>query len=175
MSISPTSRDCNRYRLYIDAFVEQFAGVQWFPLRTVMIVCLVAMTSYLSAKVGLAMVVPPHNISPLWLTNALLFAVLFLVPRRVWPTLIIIAYACVSLLNLQSGNTILSTGWFALANMGEVLFAALGVSYVFKGVPRLNSAKALAQYGMLAVVLPPVASAFIGAFAGGEGSYWLKW
>ena len=78
-------------------------------------------------------------------------------------------------LNLQSGNTIISTGWFALANMGEVLFAALAVSYVFKGVPRLNSPKTLAQYGMFVVILPSFVSAFIGALAGGEGDYWLKW
>jgi PAS domain S-box-containing protein len=59
--------------------------------------------------------------------------------------------------------------------MGEVLFAALAVSYVFKGVPRLNSPKTLAQYGMFVVILPSFVSAFIGALAGGEGDYWLKW
>ena len=175
MSISPTSRDCNKLRLRIDAFSERVIGDQDFTLRTLVIVCLGVTLSYLSAKVGLALVVPPHNISLFWFTNALLFAVLLLVPRRVWPMLIVTAYAGVSVLNLQSGNTIISTGWFALANMGEVLFAALAVSYVFKGVPRLNSPKTLAQYGMFVVILPSFVSAFIGALAGGEGDYWLKW
>ena len=175
MSISRTSRDCNKLRLRIDAFSERVIGDQDFTLRTLFIVCLGVTLSYLSAKVGLALVVPPHNISLFWFTNALLFAVLLLVPRRVWPMLIVTAYAGVSVLNLQSGNTIISTGWFALANMGEVLFAALAVSYVFNGVPRLNSPKTLAQYGMFVVILPSFVSAFIGALAGGEGDYWLKW
>jgi PAS domain S-box-containing protein len=175
MSISPTSRDCNKLRLRIDAFSERVIGDQDFTLRTLGIVCLGVTLSYLSAKVGLALVVPPHNISLFWFTNALLFAVLLLVPRRVWPMLIVTAYAGVSVLNLQSGNTIISTGWFALANMGELLFAAFAVSYVFKGVPRLNSPKTLAQYGMFVVILPSFVSAFIGALAGGEGDYWLKW
>ena len=73
MSISRTSRDCNKLRLRIDAFSERVIGDQDFTLRTLVIVCLGVTLSYLSAKVGLALVVPPHNISLFWFTNALLF------------------------------------------------------------------------------------------------------
>src|SRR5271169_4662665 len=95
------------------------------PFHTAILVCLVATLSYLSTALGLTMIVPPHNISPLWPTNALLLVVLLAVPRRVWPILIATAYVVVALLDLHSGDSIAVTFWLLLANAIEVLIAAL--------------------------------------------------
>jgi PAS domain S-box-containing protein len=65
--------------------------------------------------------------------------------------------------------------WLVLGNAVEVIVAALGVSYFFKNVPRLNSAKALAKYSLFAALLAPVAGAFIGALATTPEHYWLHW
>jgi PAS domain S-box-containing protein len=145
------------------------------PFHTFVLACFVATLSCLSTALGLTMIVPPHNISPLWPTNALLLVVLLAVPRRVWPILIATAYVVVALLDLHSGDSIAVTFWLLLANAIEVLIAALMVSYFFKNVPRFNSAKALAQYSLFAVIVPPFVGAFVGAFAGTRGSYWLHW
>ena len=53
----------------------------------------------------------------------------------------------------------------------EILVAALGVSYVFGGVPRLNSVKVLAKYSFFAIVLAPISVASIAepALSPGEG------
>jgi PAS domain S-box-containing protein len=145
------------------------------PFHTLVLACFVAMLSYLSTALGLTMIVPPQNISPLWPTNAVLLVVLLAVPRRVWPILIATACVVVALLDLRSGDSIAVTFWLVLANATEVLIAALAISYFFKNVPRFNSAKALAQYSLFAVILPPFVGAFVGAFAGTRGSYWLHW
>jgi hypothetical protein len=50
----------------------------------------------------------------------------------------------------------------------------LCVSYSFDGVPRLNSAKALAKYAFFAVILAPRAGALVGALAI-SGDYWIGW
>jgi PAS domain S-box-containing protein len=143
--------------------------------RTVILVCLVGTLSYVATRLGLTVLIPPNDISPLWPTNALVLAVLLLAPRRAWLVLIATAYAIVAILDLQSGDTIGSTVWLITGNLLEVLIAALAVSYFFKGVPRINSAKALAQYSLFAVVPASCAAAFVGAFAGASGGYWLHW
>jgi signal transduction histidine kinase len=100
--------------------------------------------------------------------------VLLLVPRRIWPILIPVAFAAFVLYDLQVGVPIRSTVWLILADTVEVLIAALCVSYSFDGVPRLNSVKALAKYAFFAVILAPCAGAFVGALAI-SGDYWISW
>jgi PAS domain S-box-containing protein len=146
------------------------------PFHTVVLVCLVATLSYVSTALGLLTRIDPTiNIAPLWPTNALLLVVLLAVPRRVWPILIVTAYVVVALLDLQSGDSIASTFWLVLANVIEVLIAALGVSYFFKNVPGINSTKTLAQYSLFAVILAPFVGAFVAGPAGAQGNYWLHW
>ena len=145
-----------------------------FPFHTVVLVFLVATLSYFSTLLGSGMAVPPHNVSPLWPTNAIVLVVLLAVPRRLWPILIATAYLVVGFHDVR-GTPIALTVWLVLGNAVEVLVAALGVSYFFKNVPRLNSAKALAKYSLFAALLAPVAGAFIGALATTREHYWLHW
>jgi PAS domain S-box-containing protein len=113
-------------------------------------------------------------LSPLWPGCVLLVSVLLLVPRRTWPVLIAAAFAAFILYDLRNGVPIRSIAWLILADTVEVLTAALCLSYSFDGVPQLNSVRALAKYSIFAVILAPVAGAFVGALAF-RGEYWMNW
>jgi len=74
---------------------------------------------------------------PLWPGCAILVGVLLLVPRKISITGLI------------------------LADTMEVLTAALDISYSFRGLPSLNSLKALARYSFSAVIVAPVSAASV--------------
>jgi len=58
----------------------------------------------------------PQTVWPLWPTNALLVAVLALVPRRIWPILIPTSFASIALFDLQEGLPLGSIAWFIAAD-----------------------------------------------------------
>src|SRR5262245_6859082 len=53
---------------------------------------LVAVICYVSTALGFANKVPPHNISALWPTNAILVAILVVTPTRDWWAYVVAAY-----------------------------------------------------------------------------------
>jgi PAS domain S-box-containing protein len=144
------------------------------PLQILVWVSLVAVLSYLAAKLGGTVVMRPHVDWPLWPGNVLLVSALLLVPRRIWPILMAAAFGAFALYDLQSGISPHSTALLILSDFVEVLTAAWGLSYAFGGVPRLDSVRALAKYACIAVVLAPFTAAFFGALAS-SGSYWTSW
>jgi PAS domain S-box-containing protein len=144
------------------------------PFNTVILACFVAALSYLAARLGGVLTLHPQTLCPLWPACALLVSILLLVPRRIWLVLILAAFAAFVVYDLQTGLTVGSAIWLILADTVEVLIAALGVSYSFDSVPRLTSVKALAKYSFFAVILAPVAGAFVGAVAL-NGDYWINW
>lgn len=144
------------------------------PLRVASWMTLVAVLSYLAAKLGGAVEMRPQVDWPLWLGNVLLVSVLLLVPRRIWAILIGAALAAFTLYDLQSGATIQSTALLVVSDLVEVLIAALGLSYAFGEVPKLDSLKSLGKYAFFAVFLAPFIAAFVGAFAS-SGNYWTSW
>jgi PAS domain S-box-containing protein len=144
------------------------------PFHTLILVCLVAILSYLVAKLGGALVLRPQMVWPLWPGCALLVAVLLVVPRKIWPMIIVAGFAGFVLYDLRAGLALRGTALLILSDTVEVLIAAFGVSYFFDGVPRLNSIKALARYSFVAVILAPLSAAFMGAVALG-GTYWITW
>src|SRR5579872_2749684 len=131
------------------------------PLHTVVLACLVAVLSYLCAQLGGALVLRPEMVWPIWPGCAFLVAVLLLVPRKVWPIVMAAGLAGFVLYDLQAGLTLRSTSFLILADTVEVLIAAVGVSYCFGGVVRLNSVKSLAEYSVFAVLLAPITIAFV--------------
>ncbi len=145
------------------------------PFRMAVLVLSVVALSYLSTLLGSGMAVPPHNISPLWPTNAVILVVLLAVPRRVWAVVIVAAYVVVGIVNVLHGVSISLSRWLVLGNVVEILVAAIGVSYFFEGMPRLKGPKVLAQYLLVAAIFAPFTGAFLGALAANEGSYWLHW
>jgi PAS domain S-box-containing protein len=134
----------------------------------------VAALSYLSARLGGALIIRPQMVSPLWLGNVLLVSMLLLVQRRIWPLLFVAGLAGFFLYDLQAGAPIRAILWLLLSNAVEVLTAALCLSYSFDGVPRLNSVKALAKYSFYAVFLAPFVGAFLGALSN-RSNYWAGW
>jgi PAS domain S-box-containing protein len=150
------------------------APVESSPFYTAMLASLVAVLSYLAARLGGALTLHPQTLCPLWPACALLVSILLLVPRKIWPVLVAAAFAAFVVYDLQGGLSIGSTLWLILADTVEVLIAALCVSYSFDGVPRLNSVQALARYSFFAVILAPFAGAFVGAVAL-NGDYWINW
>ena len=150
------------------------AANRYPPQRLAVLACLVAVLSYLVAKLGGALIVRPQMVSPLWLGNVLLASMLLLVPRRIWPVLLAAGLSGFFFYDLQAGEPIRSIVWFILSTAVEVLTAVLCLSFSFDGVPRLNSASALAKYSFYAVFLAPFAGAFFGAFST-SSHYWASW
>src|SRR5215472_6230058 len=144
------------------------------PLYTGILVCLVAVLSYFTAKLGGALMLRPEMVWPLWPGCAFLVAVLLVVPRRIWPALMAAGLAGFVLYDIQTDLTLRSILLLILSDIIEVLVVALGVSYSFTGIPRLNSIKRLALYLLFASILAPISAAFVGAVAL-RGNYWVMW
>ena len=144
------------------------------PFHTVILVCLVATLSYFTAKLGGMLIIRPEGAWPLWLGNVLLVSILLMVPRKLWPMLIVAAFAAFILYDLQTEQTIRSIALLILSDTVEVITAALCLSYFFEGVPRLNSVKALVKFSLFAVILAPFIGAFFVALAL-KGNYWTNW
>jgi PAS domain S-box-containing protein len=144
------------------------------PFHVVILVCLVAFLSYFAARVGGALVLRPQMVWPLWPGCALLVAVLLLLPRKMWPIAMTAGLAGFVFYDLRVGLTLRTMALLILADTVEILIAALGISYCFDGVPRLDSIKSLAKFSFFAVILAPTAAAFIASVAFG-GSSWIRW
>jgi PAS domain S-box-containing protein len=130
--------------------------------------------SYFAAKLGTTVVIRDTLEWPLWPGNILLACVLLYLPRRIWPIIIAAALVAFAFYNLRLGISIRSIVLFQLSDLAEVLTAALGLSYCFGGVPRLDSVKALAKYSFFAVLLAPFASACFSALIT-RAHYWRSW
>src|SRR5215831_12378042 len=135
------------------------------PFHVVIVVCLVAILSYGAARLGGALVLRPEMIWPLWPGCAFLVAVLLLTPRKIWLALLVAGLAGFALYDMQEHLPMRATSSLLAADSIEILIAALGVSYVFQGVPHLNSLKSLAKYSLFGVILAPISVASIAASA----------
>ena len=144
------------------------------PARLVLLACLVVPLSYLTARLGGAVILRPQMVSPLWLGNVVLVAVLLMFPRRIWPVFLTAGLAGFLLYDLQQHDPIRSIIWLILSNAVEVLVAAFCLHTSFGDVVRLNSLKALAKYAFYGVFLAPFVGAFLGALSTGN-NYWTSW
>ena len=145
------------------------------PFRLLLAIVAVFILSYLAARLGGLLVLRPEMVWPLWPGCAFLVAVLLRVERKAfWPLLLAAGLCGFALYDRRAGVSIRTTGLFLLADGIEVLVASFGVSFAFRGVPRLNSIKSLGLYCVFAVILAPVCVASIAAGAIGESS-WLTW
>jgi PAS domain S-box-containing protein len=138
------------------------------------LIVLMASLSYLAASLAGTLVLRPEMVWPLWPGCAFVVAVLLLVPRKIWPILTAAGLAGFALYDWQAGLSLRTTAFLLLADSVEILITALGVSYSFGGVPRLNSTKSLARYSFFAVFLAPFWSASVATAAFG-GLDWIRW
>jgi len=144
------------------------------PLRIAVLALLVAVVSYVAAGLGHSITLSSQGVSVLWPASALLVSVLLLVPRRTWPVLIPAGLAGFVAHDLQFGFTPWIITQLIVADTIEILIVCLGLGNCFDGVPRLNSAKALAKYCLFAVLLGPFVSSFLVAIAV-PGHYFVNW
>jgi PAS domain S-box-containing protein len=144
------------------------------PLHSAILVCVVASLSYLTARLGGLLVLRPQMLWAVWPGCALLVAVLLLTPHRLWPILLAAGLAGFVVYDAQAGLALRPTVILIVSDAVEILIAALGLTYFFSGPVRLNSVKSLTRYSLFAVVLAPLAAAFI-ATAAFRGDYWLRW
>jgi PAS domain S-box-containing protein len=142
-------------------------------VRLALQVLLVGFICTLSTDIGFAHKLPPHNISALWPTGAILLSVLVVAPTRHWWVYILAAYFTSIVNDARAGFPIAARLYLAAAVI-EVLIAAICVRRFADGVHAFDSLRNLAAYVIGAVVLAPSVAAFVAAFAGNEG-YWLYW
>jgi signal transduction histidine kinase len=143
-------------------------------LKTATLTFLVAVGSYLAARLGASFVISREAVSALWPGCALLVSVLLVVPRKTWPVLIPAGLVGFVIQDLQFGLPPRAIAIFLVTDALEILIGALGLSYLFNGVPQLNNLRALMKYCVMAVFLAPFACSFIGANAF-PGFYWTNW
>src|SRR5262245_7857860 len=146
----------------------------WDVLRTVMAVLLAGVICYLADQVGWAFKFPPHFISPLWPKTAILVSVLVVAPVRHWWAYILVGHFNAVMKALRGA---LPIEWFCFlgASFVEQPLAALGVRRFAEGLRAFDSLRNLVAYIVVAVILAPLAAAFVAAFAGGTESYWFYW
>src|SRR5262249_4872122 len=134
-------------------------------VRLALRVLLVGLVCHLSTQVGYAFKFPPHHISPLWPTAAILFSVLVVAPVRHWWAYILAAYFTGVMTELRAGLT-LESYCFTVAGIVEITIAALAVRRFAGGLRAFDSLRSLVAYVVTAVVLAPFPAAFVAAFAG---------
>jgi PAS domain S-box-containing protein len=143
-------------------------------IRLALNVLLVGFVCHVSTEIGFAHKFPPHYISPLWPTGAILFSVLVVTPVRHWWAYTLAAYFTSVINDVRAGFPI-SALLFIVAGISEILIAAVGVRRLADGLRAFDSLRSLVVYIVIAVVLAPFASAFVGALAGGAEHYSFYW
>jgi PAS domain S-box-containing protein len=143
-------------------------------VRVLVLAAGVAGLCFIAARLGGQLEILPQADWPYWPANVLVVALMLLVPRRQWALLLSAAIGSFIIFNVQTGMPFLSILWLAFSDVVEILTAAWGLSYFFKGVPRINSVKALTKYSLFAGILAPAIGAIFGALAA-YGSYWTSW
>jgi PAS domain S-box-containing protein len=144
------------------------------PRSTWLVVCVTIASSYLVPTMVGMLVSNPQTVWPLWPGCAILVTGLLLVRVNVWPVVIPASFVGFALADLRAGVPLSSIPWFVLGNTLEVLIAAIGLRYCFDDLPRLNSLRALVKYSVFAVVLGPLAGAFLST-RGISRHYWTGW
>jgi signal transduction histidine kinase len=136
-------------------------------------VLLVGFVCHVSTQIGFAHKLPPHNISCLWPTGAILFSVLVATPTRHWWAYTVAAYFTSVINDVRAGFPI-SAVFFIVAGILEILIAAVAVRRLAFGLRAFDSLRSLVVYIGVAVVLAPFTSAFVAAASTAE-NYWFYW
>ncbi len=141
---------------------------------TWLVACVTIASSYLVPSLIGMLDSNPQTVWPLWPGCAVLVSGLLLIPVNIWLFVIPASFVGFAVADLQAGVPLSSIVRFIPGNTVEVLISAIGLRYCFNGVPRLNNLKALVKYSLFAVVIAPLAGAFLSA-RGVAPDYWAGW
>jgi PAS domain S-box-containing protein len=153
-----------------EGITRRGAGAVHLALR----VLLIGVICSFSTEIGFAFKFPPHYISPLWPTGAILFSVLVATPFHHWWAYTLAAYFT-SIVNDARAGFSLSATLFVVAGLSEIFVAAVGVRRFAGGLRAFDSLRSFVAYIIVAVVFAPFISAFVAAFAGAIENYWFYW
>jgi PAS domain S-box-containing protein len=135
---------------------------------------LVGVVCHLSIQVGHQFKFPPHDISALWPTSAILVSILVASPARHWWVYLLAGYSTYAI-DVARFGFLASDVLYNLADIIKVLIAAVGVRWLAGGLRAFDSLRGLVLYISAAVVLAPATSAFVAALAGAGEGYWFYW
>lgn len=130
---------------------------------------------FLFAVIGLALVPSPSKLATIWPSAGLLLAVLTMVPRRLWPGILLAALLAEVLGGLWFDRPNLAPGaplaWLLYAPAVNVLTSALAAWLYLHGLePRRPPETSRVLYAFVAVTTSVTA----GAVLGGIGLYWRE-
>ena len=134
---------------------------------------------YLGTRLGLALTFLPNPISVLWPPNAILFAALLVVPRRLWWVVVAAALPAHLLAELEGGVPLSMVLCWFMSNVAEAAVGALIVeSLVHRRLAfdRLLDVSAFVFAAFAAAFLSSfLDSAFVAVIGWGESGYWDTW
>jgi two-component system cell cycle sensor histidine kinase/response regulator CckA len=129
-------------------------------LRTVGQAALLGLAYAAAVRVAGAISVPNVSIAPIRLPNAIAIAALLLTPPSSWWLYLL----AIVPLNLRPGDPLVSVLYVA-ANSLEIVSTAAVLRLVSRGRPRLDDLRNCLAFVAVGVILAPLVSGFIGAFA----------
>jgi len=134
---------------------------------------------YLGTRVGLALTFLPNPISVLWPPNAILFAALLVVPRRLWWVVVAAALPAHLLAELEGGVPLSMVLCWFVSNVAEAAIGALVVESLVRrrlAFDRLLDVSAFVFAAFAAAFLSSfLDSAFVAVIGWGESGYWDTW
>lgn len=152
--------------------------LRYTKARATMICLLGASGYYIGSVAGFFLTPAAHPISTYWPPNAILLAVLLLVPVRLWWMVLASALGAHLLVQHQNGIPLSTAlGWFA-GNSSEALIGA-GLLYRISKRSLFNSVRGIWWFLMCAVFLAPLLTSFFDAAVvvstGWGTGYWMLW
>jgi PAS domain S-box-containing protein len=148
--------------------------------RTTVVVVLVALGYYVTAKIGFAFALQPGSVSTLWMPNSILLAGLLLVPKRSWWIILIATCPAHFASEAQSGVPIaMILSWF-VSNSFQALFGAFFICKFVDDGLRFDKLRDLTIFLIFGAFLAPFLSSFLDVAlvklnGWGTSSYWEIW
>ena len=126
---------------------------------------LVGIGYYVGTRIGFAWTPAGRPNSTFWPPNAILLAALLVVRRKQWWTLFLTVFAAHMVAQLQIGVPVwTAVGWF-VTNSGEALIGAYCITRFTDSARRLDGVRGVLIFVAFAVVVAPLATSFLDAFA----------
>src|SRR5262249_9886246 len=147
---------------------------QYHPfLHLTMRALLVGLACFLSTET-VASNIPPLFVSPVWPTNSILLCALVATPVRHWWAYALAGFFSSVNHNAHTGAPFLHIPVFLIADVIEVVCAALGVRHFAGGLGAFASPRNLVAY-LGVVVVAPFVSSFVAALAAPAEAHWILW
>src|SRR6516165_2402151 len=137
---------------------------------------LVGISYYVGTRIGFAWTPAGQPNSTFWPPNAILLAALLLTRRKEWWTLLVAVLAAHMVAQLQVGVPLWTAGGWFITNSSEALIGAYCITQFTDSARRLDSVRGVFVFLAFGVLLAPLATSFLDAFAvvitGWGRGYW---